>query len=78
MFSVISMNWRGRPLTSVEVIVSLIAATSTTTGLKIKAARSDKAYVCGEKVSDEELQRLKILKADFHPEWNYALRPRET
>ncbi len=78
MFSAISMNWRGRPLTSVEVIVSLIAATNTTTGLKIKAARSDRAYACGEKVSDEELQRLKIIRADFHPEWNYALRPRES
>ena len=78
MFSVISMNWRGRPLTSVEVIVSLISETSTTTGLKIKAAKSDKTYVCGEKVSDEDLQRLRILKADVHPEWNYALRPRET
>ena len=75
MFSVISMNWRGRPLTSVEVIVSLIAATGTTTGLRIKAAKSDKTYACGEKVSDEELQRLRILKADVHPEWNYALRP---
>jgi hypothetical protein len=75
MFSVISMNWRGRPLTTVEVIVSLIAATTTKTGLKIKAARSDKAYMCGEKVSDEDLQRLKILTADFHPEWNYAIRP---
>ena len=36
------------------------------------------SVACGEKVSDEELQRLKILKADFHPEWNYALRPRQT
>ena len=75
MFSVISMNWRGRPLTSVEVIVSLIAATSTKTGLKIKAAKSDKTYACGEKISDEELQQLRILKADIHPEWNYAIRP---
>jgi len=74
MFAVISMNWRGRPLTTVEVIVSLIAATTTKTGLKIKAARSDKPYMCGEKVSDEDLQRLSILAADFHPEWNYAIR----
>lgn len=77
MFSVISMNWRGRPLTSVEVIVSLIASAGTLTGLKIRAEKSDKNYVCGEKVSDEELQRLKILKADFHPEWNYAIRAHE-
>ena len=78
MFSVISMNWRGRPLTTVEVIVSLIAATTTKTGLKIKAARSDKTYMCGEKVSDADLQRLRILTADFHPEWNYAIRPHKT
>ena len=50
MFSVISMNWRGRPLTSVEVIVSLIAATTTTTLLKIKAEQSSSEYVCGKKV----------------------------
>lgn len=75
MFSVISMNWRGRPLTTVEVIVSLIAATTTKTGLKIKAERSDKTYACGEKISDAELQQLRILAADFHPEWNYAILP---
>ena len=77
MFSAISMNWRGRPLTSVEVIVNLIGATKTTTGLAITAVKSNKAYACGKKVSDEELRQLRILKADFHPEWNYALRPRE-
>ena len=77
MFSVISMNWRGRPLTSVEVIVSLIAATSTKTGLKIKAEKSNKTYACGEKISDAELQQLRILKADVHPEWNYAIRSRK-
>ena len=75
MFSAISMNWRGKPLTTVEVIVNLIANTSTTTGLKIMASRSDKQYRCGKKVSDEEMLALRILKADFHPEWNYAIRP---
>ena len=78
MFSVISMNWRGRPLTTVEVIVSLIAATTTKTGLKIKAERSDKTYVCGEKISDADLKQLRILAADFHPEWNYAIRPNKS
>lgn len=75
MFSVISMNWRGRPLTSVEVIVSLIANTSTKTGLRIRAEKSEKTYACGTQVSDEEMQRLCILKADNHPEWNYAIKP---
>jgi hypothetical protein len=74
MFSMISLNWRGRPLTSIEVIVSLIAGTSTKTGLRIQASRSDKEYACGIKVSDDELQKLRILKADFHPEWNYGIR----
>lgn len=77
MFSVISMNWRGRPLTSVEVIVSLIAGTTTKTGLLIKAEKSDKTYACGKKISEEELQNLSILRADIHPEWNYAIRSRK-
>lgn len=76
MFSVISMNWRGRPLTSVEVIVSLIAATATKTGLKIKAGKSDQQYECGTKISDEDLQKLNIINADFHPEWNYGIKSR--
>jgi hypothetical protein len=78
MFSVISMNWRGRPLTSVEVIVSLIAGATTKTGLKIKAEKSNSQYACGTKVSDDELQKLNIIKADFHPEWNYGIRPHVT
>ena len=76
MFSAISMNWRGRPLTSVEVIVSLIAGTTTTKGLKISAEKSDTQYTCGTKVSDEQLQNLKIIKADFHPDWNYGIQCR--
>jgi len=76
MFSVISMNWRGRPLTSVEVIVSLIAATTTTTGLKIRSSKSDTQYECGSKVTDEQLQKLNIIKSDVHPEWNYGFKCR--
>jgi hypothetical protein len=77
MFSAISMNWRGRPLTSVEVIVNLIAGTTTRAGLKIKASKSDKEYACGTKVTDDELRRINVLRADFHPEWNYGIRPHE-
>jgi hypothetical protein len=73
MFSAISMNWRGRPLTTIEVIVKLIAGTTTKTGLKIKASKSDKEYTCGKKVSDDEIQTLNILRSDFHPEWNYGI-----
>jgi len=76
MFSAISMNWRGKPLTTVEVIVNLIANTTTLSGLKIKASKSDKIYKCGQKVSDDEMLALRILKADFHPEWNYAIKPK--
>jgi hypothetical protein len=75
MFSAISMNWRGKPLTTVEIIVNLIANTTTLSGLKIKASKSDKVYECGQKVSDDQMLALRILKADFHPEWNYAIRP---
>jgi hypothetical protein len=76
MFSMISMNWRGRPLTSIEVIVSLIEGTSTKTGLRIKASKSDKEYACGIKVSDDEIQKLRMLRADFQPESNYGQRPK--
>jgi len=75
MFSAITMNWRGQPLTTVEVIVNLIANTTTTSGLKIMASKNDQQYQCGEKVSDKEMLALRILKANFHPEWNYAIRP---
>ena len=75
MFSAISMNWRGKPLTTIEIIVNLIANTTNKSGLKIKASKSDKEYQCGQRVSDEEMLAMRILKADFHPEWNYAIKP---
>jgi hypothetical protein len=75
MFSMISMNWRGRPLTSIEVIVSLIERTKMKTDLRIKASKSYKEYTCGIKVFDDEIKKLRILTADFHAEWNYGLRP---
>lgn len=73
MFSFISMNWRAKPLTSLEVVVNLIANTTTKTGLKIKAAINKNEYKTGEKVSDEEMKKINILYHDFHPEWNYAI-----
>lgn len=73
MFSAISMNWRGKPLVSLEVIVNLIASTTTKTGLKIKAVINRKEYKLGEKVHDKELAELNILYHDFHPEWNYVI-----
>jgi transposase len=72
MFSAISMNWRGKPLVTTEVIVNLIASTTTRTGLRIKAEINTSQYETGEKVSDDELAELRIIRHEFHPEWNYA------
>ena len=74
LFSHITMNWRGRPLTSLEVIVDLIGATTTKQGLKVHAERDLGSYPKGVKVTDAELAAI-ILKAhDFHGEWNYRKR----
>jgi hypothetical protein len=75
MFSHISMNWRGKPLTSHEVIVNLIANTTTQTGLKIRAALDSNQYPTGIKVSDQELESVRLRKAAFHGEWNYTILP---
>jgi len=75
MFSHISMNWRGKPLISHEVIVNLIGNTRTNEGLMIKAELDTESYPKGVKVSDEELSKLNLTKADFHGEWNYSIAP---
>lgn len=75
MFCHITQNWRGRPLVSHEVIIQLIANTRTTTGLKIRAELDSGRYPTGIKVSDEEFAALKIKRAKFHGDWNYALLP---
>jgi len=75
MFSHITLNWRGRPLVSHEVIVSLIGSTTTATGLHIQAARDTNLYATGIKVSDRELAQVHIQRADFHGEWNYTISP---
>jgi len=76
LFSHISMNWRGRPLVSHEVIVKLIGATMTKTGLKVKAKLDKRKYPLKVKVSDEAMRALNIEPHDFHGEWNYTIRPR--
>lgn len=75
MFSFISMNWRGKPLTSLQVIVNLIGATKSKSGLKIKASLDENIYEKGLKVSDEEFQKINIEKDGFHGEWNYVIKP---
>ena len=78
-FSHISMNWRGRPLTSHEVIVNTIAATTTRTGLTVSAELDTGDYPKGIKISDREIQNLEkqnvLRRHDFHGEWNYCLDP---
>jgi transposase len=73
LFSAISMNWRGRPLTSHQVIVDLIAATTTKTGLKVRAQLDRGYYPTGIKVTDAELAAVPITRHDFHGEWNYTI-----
>jgi len=75
MFSYISLNWRGKPLISHEVIVNLIAGTTTRTGLKIQAELDTNVYPKGIQVTDKELEKVQIQKADFHGEWNYTILP---
>jgi hypothetical protein len=75
LFSVITMNWRGRPLTSHEVVVDLIGATTTTKGLRVHAELDGGLYPTKLKVSDEELAAVPIVRHDFHGEWNYTITP---
>jgi len=75
LFCHITQNWRGRPLVSREVVVSLIAATTTTKGLTVNAALDLGIYPTGMKVTDEDLAKVNLEKAEFHGEWNYAITP---
>ena len=75
LFSHITMNWRGRPLTSHEVVVSTIAATTTGTGLTVHAEPGPGRYETGAKISDAQLAALPLTRHDWHPDWNYTLRP---
>jgi len=78
MFSHISKNWRGRPLVSLAVIISLIGSTTTKGGLRVKCGLDTNEYEKGIKVSDEELETLNISRHEFHGEWNYCVSPSET
>ena len=76
LFSFITKNWRARPLASLEVIVNLIASTTTRTGLIVKAALDTNHYPTKIKVSDEQLRRLRLKRHEFHGDWNYTLSPK--
>ena len=75
MFCHITQNWRGRPLVSHEVILNLIAATTTQTGLRIQAELDPGQYPTGIKVSDDELAAVQLIPDDFHGDWNYRILP---
>ena len=75
LFSYISLNWRGQPLVSHEVIVNLIAATTTRQGLKVRAAIDGAPYEKGIKVTDTEFAAIRIVRDDFHGDWNYTISP---
>ena len=75
LFSCITMNWRGRPLTSHEVIVAAISATTTHAGLRVHAELDTGTYPSGVKISDEQMAALPLHRHDWHGDWNYTLRP---
>jgi hypothetical protein len=76
LFSFISQNWRGKPLVSHQAIVNLIAATTTRTGLRVKAALDTRRYETAVEVADEVFARLRITPHTFHGDWNYTIAPR--
>ena len=78
MFSFVSLNWRGKPLENLEVIISLIAATTTSTGLKVYAQLDERAYEKNIAVTDKQLAAVNLTRHDFHGEWNYTINPSHT
>jgi len=78
LFSFISQNWRGKPLTSHRVIVNLIAATTTTTGLRVRARLDSHSYPQGVKIPAEDIAALVLRPARFHGDWNYTILPRSS
>ena len=75
LFAFIAMNWKARPLVSYRVIVDLIGATTTATGLKVRCELDSNVYAKGIVVSDQDMARLNITRDEFHGEWNYTLHP---
>ena len=75
LFSFISLNWRGKPLTSYQVVIELIAATTTNTGLNVYARLDDTTYPQKLKITDKQIAAVNITGHQFHPEWNYRISP---
>jgi hypothetical protein len=76
LFSQITMNWRGRPLTSHEVILNSIAATTTRTGLTVRAELDPGSYPTGTEISDAQMAAVPLARHRFHGDWNYTIHPR--
>ena len=77
LFAHISMNWRGKPLVSHEVMLNLIANTKTRSGLTVRAELDAAQYPKGTKISDKDLAAINLERNPFHGDWNYSIRPRE-
>lgn len=75
LFSHISLNWQGKPLVTHDVIVNLIAATTTRKGLKVQAALDNTPYPKGIKISDDEFASIRLVRDEFHGDWNYVIAP---
>jgi hypothetical protein len=76
LFSYITINWRGKPLHSLETIINLIAATNTSTGLEVYARLDEGAYPKKIRVPDDEIKAINLHGDAFHPEWNYTIKPK--
>ncbi|MQA91773.1 MAG: ISAzo13 family transposase, partial [Gemmatimonas sp.] len=77
LFSHIAMNWRGTPLVSLAVMVSLIGATTSRTGLRVRSEIDRGSYPSGVKISDAQMALLNLERHRFHGDWNYTIRPAE-
>lgn len=77
LFAYISINWRARPLTSMETIIELLSGTTTREGLRVTAIVDQNIYPTGIKISDAEMKQLRISRHAFHGDWNYTIRPQE-
>lgn len=75
LFSFITKNWRGKPLVTHQVIVNLIAATKTDTGLRVECRLDERTYPKGRRISDSQMEEIHLVPNHFHPEWNYAIHP---
>ena len=77
LFSQISKNWRGRPLDTIEIIISLIGSTTTKEGLSVQCVLDPHTYEKGTKVTDEQLKALNLTPNSWHGEWNYTIAPQD-